>query len=380
MVARGKDATDVVKVVDFGIAKAPGALTQAVTRTGLVVGTPEYMSPEQISGDELDTRSDIYALGLVTFAMLAGDLPFPASTAQEVMLKRITERPRTLADVRPDRVWPTSVQRVLDRALARDRSLRFARATELAAELERAITSASAASAASATTEIIEPVVQRAEPPRRTLVTPPSRRRSRWPRVAVFGVTPVAIVVTLLALSASKREREARNDGPGLGAADSAALAAIVMESGNGGAKTVTPAPALESKVEQAPSEGRKDDMEAEGRRQAGAEQPIDPSVASLASTQPPAMLSPRQTRAALAMSERLIDKGDPERALFVLHGTLDRLPTRGDSVRAIYHVGRAMLRHGQTSRGCDLLRDITNDTDGMPRPTAASLYRTNCQ
>jgi hypothetical protein len=79
-------------------------------------------------------------------------------------------------------------------------------------------------------------------------------------------------------------------------------------------------------------------------------------------------------------MSERLIDKGDPERALFVLHGTLDRLPTRGDSVRAIYHVGRAMLRHRETPRGCELLRGIVNDTDGMPRPTAASLYRTNCQ
>ena len=78
MIAKGRDGSDLVKVVDFGIAKASSSDAQKVTKTGLVVGTPEYMSPEQLAGDKLDGRSDIYSLGLVAFNCLTGVLPFPA--------------------------------------------------------------------------------------------------------------------------------------------------------------------------------------------------------------------------------------------------------------------------------------------------------------
>ncbi len=77
MIAKDRDGADVVKVVDFGIAKASSSDAQKVTKTGLVVGTPEYMSPEQLAGDKLDGRSDIYSLGLVAFNCLTGLLPFP---------------------------------------------------------------------------------------------------------------------------------------------------------------------------------------------------------------------------------------------------------------------------------------------------------------
>src|SRR5204863_13642 len=77
MIAKARDGGDLVKVVDFGIAKAHGNEAQKVTKTGMVVGTPEYMSPEQLSGDKLDGRSDIYSMGLVAFNMLTGLLPFP---------------------------------------------------------------------------------------------------------------------------------------------------------------------------------------------------------------------------------------------------------------------------------------------------------------
>ncbi|HTD62013.1 MAG TPA: serine/threonine-protein kinase, partial [Gemmatimonadaceae bacterium] len=77
MIGRGREGADMVKVVDFGIAKASQNEAQKVTKTGLVVGTPEYMSPEQLAGDKLDGRSDVYSLGLVTFVMLTGKLPFP---------------------------------------------------------------------------------------------------------------------------------------------------------------------------------------------------------------------------------------------------------------------------------------------------------------
>ena len=101
MVAKDRDGMDCVKVVDFGIAKAQGNESQKVTRTGMVVGTPEYMSPEQLSGDKLDGRSDIYSLALVTFNMLTGKLPFPSETAQESMIMRLTDKPRPLLEMNP---------------------------------------------------------------------------------------------------------------------------------------------------------------------------------------------------------------------------------------------------------------------------------------
>ena len=139
MIAKGRDG-DVVKVVDFGIAKAMGPEEgQNVTKTGLVVGTPEYMSPEQLSGDKLDGRSDIYSLALVFFRMLTGDLPFQADSAQEVMIKRLTDEPAPLNTVLPEGNFPEALQRVLNRALARMPAERYASAAQFANDAEVAI-------------------------------------------------------------------------------------------------------------------------------------------------------------------------------------------------------------------------------------------------
>jgi hypothetical protein len=127
MVARGRDGSDLVKVVDFGIAKAVGGdeTGQKVTKTGLVVGTPEFMSPEQLSGDKVDGRSDLYALALVYFRMLTGQLPFQADSVQETMIKRLTDDPEKLAAARPDLTFPDGLQEVLDTALARTPATRY---------------------------------------------------------------------------------------------------------------------------------------------------------------------------------------------------------------------------------------------------------------
>jgi eukaryotic-like serine/threonine-protein kinase len=124
--------------VDFGIAKA-NVESQKVTRTGLVVGTPEYMSPEQLSGDPLDGRSDIYSLGLVAFHMLTGGLPFPSNTVQESLIMRLTDQPQRLADSRPNVPWTPEVQEVMDRALQRDASLRYQSASEFGRALVAAV-------------------------------------------------------------------------------------------------------------------------------------------------------------------------------------------------------------------------------------------------
>jgi eukaryotic-like serine/threonine-protein kinase len=129
--SRGRDT---VKVVDFGIAKAVGDAggSQKVTKTGFVVGTPEYMSPEQLAGDPVDGRSDLYSLALVFYRMLTGGSPFPADSQQETMIKRLTDDPLPLASARPDVRFPPQLQRVMDRALARTPQDRYASAAEFA--------------------------------------------------------------------------------------------------------------------------------------------------------------------------------------------------------------------------------------------------------
>ncbi|HEU4570406.1 MAG TPA: serine/threonine-protein kinase [Gemmatimonadales bacterium] len=140
MIAR-MGGKDVVKVVDFGIAKAVGGdeSGQKVTKTGLVVGTPEYMSPEQLSGDKLDGRSDLYSLALVYYRMITGTLPFQAETSQETMIKRLTDDPMPLRQALPTGNFPPSLQAVMDRALARYPNDRYGDAVEFATDVEQAI-------------------------------------------------------------------------------------------------------------------------------------------------------------------------------------------------------------------------------------------------
>lgn len=140
MVTRGRDGGDWVKIVDFGIAKdARGGEGQHVTRTGLVIGTPEYMSPEQLTGEAVDARSDVYSLALVAFMLLAGELPFPGGSTEQIFMSRLAGQPRTLAEVRPEVAWPAAVQEVFDRALAREPAERPATAGELGMALLAAI-------------------------------------------------------------------------------------------------------------------------------------------------------------------------------------------------------------------------------------------------
>src|SRR5688572_30053190 len=104
-------------VTDFGIARA-GETHSRLTVTGVAVGTPAYMSPEQAMGErELDGRSDVYSLGVIGYRMLAGELPFRASSSAAMMLKHISEKPLALAGQRPD-VWPELVAAV-EHALAK---------------------------------------------------------------------------------------------------------------------------------------------------------------------------------------------------------------------------------------------------------------------
>lgn len=139
MLARNTDGTYRVKLVDFGIARAMASTDKRMTQTGMVVGTPEFMSPEQIAGEPLDERSDLYSLALVAFVGLTGDNAFPDTGSMESLILRLTSRPRTLIEVRQSVSWPPKLQTVFDKALSPDRDNRHDTAVEFASDLSGAI-------------------------------------------------------------------------------------------------------------------------------------------------------------------------------------------------------------------------------------------------
>jgi eukaryotic-like serine/threonine-protein kinase len=126
-----RDARGVVRVMDFGIAKALGMASGGATVTGQIIGTPEYMSPEQARGDQIDFRSDIYALGIVVFEIFTGSVPFRGETPIATLFKHIQDPP-PLEDRRgiPPRLVP-----ILKRALAKDPADRYESARAMAAAL-----------------------------------------------------------------------------------------------------------------------------------------------------------------------------------------------------------------------------------------------------
>lgn len=127
-------------VMDFGLAKErkAGPELEKLTATGIVLGTPEFMSPEQLRGKPLDARTDIYSLALVTYEMLSGKLPFEGRTQQETMIARLRSDPVPLRRMRPELDFPAGVERVLQKALEREPERRYQSAPEFARALEAA--------------------------------------------------------------------------------------------------------------------------------------------------------------------------------------------------------------------------------------------------
>ena len=173
-------------VADFGIALAVQSAGGArMTQTGLSLGTPQYMSPEQAMGERsIDARSDIYALGAVTYEMLTGDPPFTGSSVQAIVAKVLTEKPSLPSTVR-DTVTPEVEYAVL-KALAKLPADRFASAAEFASALgARTVTNAGAASG------------------RHRLSSAP--QRARWRDPLVLGLGGIALVLAgALALATTR--------------------------------------------------------------------------------------------------------------------------------------------------------------------------------
>jgi serine/threonine-protein kinase len=129
IVARNKQGREIPKVVDFGIAKAlTDAPQDALTRSGLVIGTPEYMSPEQLLGDPVDARADIYSLGCILYQMLTGEAAFAAESREQMIRRRLHEAPPHVRDLLPD--LPRRLDTLIVHMLARSPKDRLASAAE----------------------------------------------------------------------------------------------------------------------------------------------------------------------------------------------------------------------------------------------------------
>lgn len=126
------DAEDTAYVTDFGVARSLGG--DGLTRAGAVVGTPDYLSPEQIAGEPVDGRTDLYALGILLFEMLTAELPFRAGSQSEMLAQRLAGRARDLSD--SGVAVPGWLRAVVRRLLERSPARRYPDAGAVAADLD----------------------------------------------------------------------------------------------------------------------------------------------------------------------------------------------------------------------------------------------------
>lgn len=188
-----------VKVTDFGIAKALGA--DDLTKAGTVMGTARYLAPEQVSGRTADARSDVYALGLLLYEMLAGRPPFGGDTDVAAAMARLTTSAPALRAFRPD--VPPALDDIVHRCLARDPSRRYATAGELRAALATVPRASSPGTGP-------RPVVRPAPRPARATSGTPRRRSSPLVWVLVVVVLIVAAAGAVAAVVIIQRDRDSR--------------------------------------------------------------------------------------------------------------------------------------------------------------------------
>jgi serine/threonine-protein kinase len=123
--------SDIVKITDFGIARITDS---SKTKTGMVLGTPSYMSPEQLAGKKVDGRSDLFSLGVMLYQLLCGSLPFKAESMASLMFKITNEDAPDVRTIRAD--IPAPLADIINRALAKNAEERYQTGSEFANALK----------------------------------------------------------------------------------------------------------------------------------------------------------------------------------------------------------------------------------------------------
>jgi len=146
--------TERVKVLDFGIAKLKETKTDAfLTQAGTIIGTPQYMSPEQCQGKPLDPASDIYSIGILLYEMLSGTVPFDGESVLQVVYDQLHAQPRPLREISPD--TPEPLAQVVMRALEKEPAQRQSSAIQLSDELKQAVEMAGEGGSISISTPLV---------------------------------------------------------------------------------------------------------------------------------------------------------------------------------------------------------------------------------
>jgi serine/threonine-protein kinase len=210
------------KVTDFGIARSLDV--EGVTQTGTVMGTSNYIAPEQATGQPVDAYTDVYALGVVVFELLTGSVPFEGDNFVAVAMRHVSETPPSVLELRPD--TPIRLANAVDRALEKEPERRFPTMDAFVDELEACLAELGGEPDRDATAIVRRPVVAR-----------PRRRphRVRGPRSAlpavllVLGLAALAGVVALALLTDADPVQEVRERAGGGGGGDGAAAQPIEL-------------------------------------------------------------------------------------------------------------------------------------------------------
>lgn len=190
MVVEDHQGREHVKVCDFGIAKLVEAEGSAITVTGFVCGTPEYMAPEQARGEPLDSRADLYAIGCLLYYLMTRSVPFSGGSALGTITKHLTEAVEPPGQRKPELYIPRSMERVCMKALSKDPDRRYRSAGEMRQALEEAV---------AALGELADdPLGTHEEDPTREAPPPPEPSRA-WmaPVLVAIGVILIGIVVVV---------------------------------------------------------------------------------------------------------------------------------------------------------------------------------------
>jgi serine/threonine protein kinase len=193
------------KVTDFGIARSLD-VEQGVTQTGTVLGTSNYLSPEQASGQPVTPATDVYSLGVVLFELLTGEVPFPGENFVAVAMKHMNEPPPDLTEKRPD--VPLRLVAAVERALEKDPARRFQSMGEFASELRQCLVDLSAPD--EERTFIARSPITTSPALKQSRPHPARTTRRRWPLVALaLLVVAAAIAAAVIGFDGSKGKGKA---------------------------------------------------------------------------------------------------------------------------------------------------------------------------
>ena len=192
-----------VKVTDFGIGKFAGAEPSDLTRTGQMIGSPAYMSPEQVRGDKIDGRSDLFSLGVVLYELLTGARPFPGESITTLVYQILHTEPKNPRDIKAE--LPASTQGVMERLLAKQPDKRPATAAEFIRELKRIEKLQRQSEVTGRAVAVVPPPLPPAAPPGPPLASaapgpaaPPAGRRRGELAIVVLAIAVLAVGAWLL--------------------------------------------------------------------------------------------------------------------------------------------------------------------------------------